>query len=390
MSPPEHTSGVADNTAGSALPPDIHLLPVVQPPVAPLPAERRRRTWFWGAGVALAAGLGLVLYFQPWLPGPVPVATEIAAFAPVTRVLAVNGRIAALHSVDVRAVVGGPLAAVLVSEGDTVRANAALARVDAASQQAVLRQAVAGMDAALVAQAQAQATYARTEALGANVARSLLESAETAVQSATQEVARMTALVDQAQIQLANFTIRAPMDGTVLALNVDPGQIIDPATVLLTLADLSALSVETDVDEAYATQIRAGLPAVLQLAGDMSAHDGRVSFVSQRVDPATGGLAVKLAFDQAVNAPVGLTVTANIIVDQQDAALTAPRSAIRTGDAGAAVFVVADGIALRRAVSVIDWPAARLIVTGGLVPGDLLIVDATGISDGQAVQAGPR
>ncbi len=340
--------------------------------------------------MALAAGLGLVLYFQPWLPGPVPVATEIAAFAPVTRVLAVNGRIAALHSVDVRAVVGGPLAAVLVSEGDTVRANAALARVDAASQQAVLRQAVAGMDAALVAQAQAQATYARTEALGANVARSLLESAETAVQSATQEVARMTALVDQAQIQLANFTIRAPMDGTVLALNVDPGQIIDPATVLLTLADLSALSVETDVDEAYATQIRAGLPAVLQLAGDMSAHDGRVSFVSQRVDPATGGLAVKLAFDQAVNAPVGLTVTANIIVDQQDAALTAPRSAIRTGDAGAAVFVVADGIALRRAVSVIDWPAARLIVTGGLVPGDLLIVDATGISDGQAVQAGPR
>ena len=73
------------------------------------------------------------------------------------------------------------------------------------------------------------------------------------------------------------------MAGTVLALYVDPGQNVDPSTVLLTLADLSQLIVETNVDEAYATQIRAGMPAVLQLAGDAASHDGRVSFVSQRV-----------------------------------------------------------------------------------------------------------
>jgi len=37
-------------------------------------------------------------------------------------------------------------------------------------------------------------------------------------------------------------------------------------------------------------------------------------------------------------------------------------------------------------VTVIDWPAARLIVTGGLEPGDMLIIDAAGLSDGQAVR----
>jgi hypothetical protein len=36
-------------------------------------------------------------------------------------------------------------------------------------------------------------------------------------------------------------------------------------------------------------------------------------------------------------------------------------------------------------VTVVDWPAARLIVTDGLSEGDVLITDAAGIADGQAV-----
>jgi RND family efflux transporter MFP subunit len=235
-------------------------------------------------------------------------------------------------------------------------------------------------------QAQAQATLERTRALGANVARTALENAESAAQMAAQDVARMTALVDQAQIQLGHFTVRAPMTGTVLSRNVELGQSIDPSTVLMTIADLGQSRVETDVDEAYATQIRAGMSAVLQLTGETATREGRVTFVSQRVDPATGGLAVKLAFDTPVTAPVGLTVTANIVIDRQDAALTVPRTAIRTENGGTSVLVVKEGIAQLRPVTVIDWPASRLIVTDGLVPGDVVILDATGIADGQRVR----
>jgi hypothetical protein len=83
--------------------------------------------------------------------------------------------------------------------------------------------------------------------------------------------------------------------------------------------------------------------------------------------------------------PVGLTVTANIIVDQQSAALTAPRSAIMPDASGAALFLAKDGRAVRTPVTVIDWPAARLVVTSGLVPGDRVIVTAAGLTDGQAV-----
>ena len=368
-------------------------LPAVRSqPAAQVPGAKRfgRRAWVWAICLAVAGGAGLGLYIQPWAAGALPVAVEITAAAPVTRVLAVNGRIAASHSVDVRALIGGTLADVHVATGDVVQQGTVLAGIDAAAQRAAVRQAMAGLDAALLAQAEAGDVFARAEALGDNVARTVRDAAARAAQLAQQDVARAAAMVDQAQVQLELHAIRAPLTGTVLSLNVEPGQSIDPSTVLMTLADLDRLVVEADVDEAYATQMRTGLPAVLQLVGETTTRPGIVSLVSQRVDTATGGLAVELRPDDPVIAPVGLTVTINIIVDSIDAAITAPRAAIQTGDAGDAVFVVVDGTAQRRPVSVIDWPAARLIVTRGLSPGDMLILDATGITDGQAVRVEDR
>jgi hypothetical protein len=82
---------------------------------------------------------------------------------------------------------------------------------------------------------------------------------------------------------------------------------------------------------------------------------------------------------------VGLTVAANIIVDQREAALTVPRTALRPDGSATGVFVVEDGAARLQPVTVVEWPAARLIVTTGLAEGDMVITDATGIAEGQAV-----
>jgi hypothetical protein len=91
-------------------------------------------------------------------------------------------------------------------------------------------------------------------------------------------------------------------------------------------------------------------------------------------------LAVKITPDAALTAPVGLTVTANVVVDDTTA-LTVPRAALQ----GGAVFVLVGKAARLTPVTVIEWPAARLIVTEGLAEGDAVIVDATGLTDGQIV-----
>ncbi len=338
----------------------------------------------------LTAGVLVGLaWFRPWTTGVTEVPVEVVALGPVSRVLAVNGRVAGKVSVDVRPQVNGTLLAVYVSEGDVVDVGHVLAAIDPATEAAMVRQALAGLDASLVAQADAQSNYARTEALGTNVARVTLENAARSVQSAAQEVARTTALLEQAQIQLSRFTIRAGVGGSILSLTAEPGQSVEPASVLMTIADLGQLVVRTDVDETYATQIRTGQPATLLLAGEAEVRPAHVSFVSQRVDAATGGLAIELATQTPLAAPIGLTVTANITVDDRAAAITLPRTAIVRDDSGSGVFVVTAGIARRQPVGLIDWPATRLIVTDGLRTGDQVITDATGITDGQAVRVAP-
>jgi RND family efflux transporter MFP subunit len=364
-----------------------HAKPVSVPALRPakLAPAPKRRFWLWMVSGLMAVVLVAVGYTQVWMTGPPVVTLEVARMAPVTRLLAVNGRIAAVNSVDIRPVVTGGLTAIAVSEGDLVQTGQILAQVDAAAQNANVRQAAAGLDAALVTQQQAIEGYERALALGPRIATAVLETNAHVVQTAAQDVARQSAALEQAQVILANHTIRAPRAGTIVALEAELGQLASPTTPLLTLADLSDLVVEADVDEAYATQIAVGQPAVLQLAGEANNRDGRISFVSALVDVATGGLAVKISFDDPVLAPIGLTVATNIIVESRAAALSVPRTALRTDADGTGILKVRDDRAVFQPVKVVDWPAARLIVTAGLAEGDVVITDPTGVESGQFV-----
>lgn len=353
----------------------------------PSPTAPKRRWGLWAIAAVVGIGLAGFAASQIWMSGPPLAAVEIAALAPVTRVLAVNGQVTAARSVEMKPLVTGTITAVPVAEGDQVLAQQILVQIDTAAQNAIVRQAVAALDAATVNREQATEAYDRAVSLGANLAKTARDVDANALALATQEVARQTAALDQALVGLENHSLRAPVAGTILSLDAQLGQLVNPATSLLTLADLGSLLVEADVDEAYATQITTGLPAILRLAGEASNRDGHVSFVSARVDATTGGLAIKMAFDAPVIAPVGLTVTANIIVEQNNAALSVPRTALRETADGKAVFVIHEGKAKLQSVEVVDWPAARLIVTAGLSEGDTVITDATGIEDGQSIAA---
>ncbi len=354
-------------------------------PVAVKPAKPKRR-WLFVLAAGLVLGAGGVIWWQPWVAAVPLVTVETVAPAALTRVLAVNGRIAALHPVEVRTSVVGTVLEVLKSEGDSVTPGEVIARIDAIGSQAAVRQALAALDAGTVAQAQAATDVQRLRSLGDNVTRNAVEDATRTLQSAGQEIDRLAALVDQAQIQLAKYTITAPIAGTVLIRGVQPGQTADATTVLFTLADTAPPVVQTEVDEAYAAQIGLGQEAVLQLVGENATHPGRVSFVAPRVNPDTGALVVKITPDPPLIAPVGLTVTANIVVDRQAAALSIPRAAVMAGTDPPFVLMLDGTIARKREVAVIEWPAARLIVTSGLTAGERVIADATGLVDGQTVR----
>jgi len=357
-------------------------------PSAPKSWPRRHMAWLMAGAVLLVGGVVYAALARPWEPRPAVVAVEIVSEGPVVQVLAVNGRVAASQAVKVRSAVSGQAIEVHAEEGASVRTGDVLVQLDTAQPRALLDQARAALDAGLVRQQQAQANADRARALGDNATRSAREDAELSLTAASNEASRLRAAVDQAQSQLAQYTITAPLDGVVLDRAVDRGQLVDTQTELFTIADLGQLLVETDVDEIYSSRIQAGLKVLLKPAGDSVAKDGTVIFAAPSVDPATGGRAIKIAFDNAVDLPVGLTVNANIIVSETDAALSVPRSAIVTEGTQNHLLVLENGIVVERSIAFSDWPAGRVIVTDGLAAGDAVILVPAAVKPGQAAVAG--
>jgi membrane fusion protein, multidrug efflux system len=325
--------------------------------------------WILTLLVLLAAALAYALTARPWEPKPLAVAVEAVEPGTISQVLAVNGRVAPRLQVKVRSAVSAQAIAVLADEGDRVMRGQVIVRLDPAQPQALVSQARAALEAGLVAEQQAQATLDRARALGENTPRATREDAERALVSASNEVARLRSVLDQTESQLAQYTITAPLSGVVLERTIDQGQLVDTQSELFTIADLSTLVVETDVDEIYSARMRAGLRAILKPAGDTTTRTGSVSFAAPTVDPSTGGRAIRIAFDEPVSLPVGLTVSANIIVSEAPSALSVPRGAIISEGGESSVLVIEDGVAVRRGVGFEDWPAERVVVTSGLAAG---------------------
>jgi len=326
--------------------------------------------WF-----TLGSGLG---------PPSVPIQTLVAG--PVTRVVAVTGRTAAETQVNITAAVSARVEAVPVAEGDQVAANDLLVTLDDSRQQLVVHQALSSLEAAKLARQAAREDADRADALGARIPATEREDAHRALQRAENEVDRLTAALEQAQIGLSDFRITAPFAGTILTRSVDVGDRVDPAKVLMRLADLNPIHVEVEVDEAYAAVLRIGQHVDLQLTGREGILAGQVAFIADEVDPVTGGVRLNVAFDTPPVAPTGLTTVANIRVARVADALTVPRTALlEDAKNGLAVFLLRNERAVRTPIEIIDWPEDRVQVTEGLAEGATIILAPEGISDGDRV-----
>ena len=336
--------------------------------------------------LAIILAAGLAWFFVPRAE-QVQVVTVQRGDA--VQALAVNGRIRPRLSVDVQSPVAGTVLELPFDVGDRVASGTLLARIDDGPQRAAIREADAAIATQRAILAQARRDLARFQALGEFVTRQRVEQARLAVVQGTRELHRLQATRGQAQEVQQRYVVRAPFSGVILERPVDRGQTIGPETIIYRLADLEAPEVTAEVDEAYAARLRTGTIGLIELAGHNNPVRASVVHIEPRVDATTGAREVRLRLLEAIDfVPAGQTVSVNLIVDRRSSAISIPRSAILDSESNPHVrYIDNDGRVAERAIKFLDWPAAQVIVTGGLDPGMEVLADPEAAEPGTRVKA---
>ena len=392
----------------------------------------RGRMVFWG----MAALLALLVLFMTLRPQPVWVDAVAVSRQALTVTIIEEGHTRVKDRYVVSAPVAGYLRRIELQVGDRVMPQQLLtqleplkstvldarSRAEARAHVAASRASLAAAEEQVAAAAAdhdlAQSDLARLQKLAADqlVSAETLQKAEAAVQRSSANLRSARFGVDVARHELAAaqtrldvsaasggdggtelVAIRSPIAGAVLQRLRQSEGVVSPGQPLLELGDPTALEVVVDVQSFDAVRIKPGMP--VELAGW---GGDRLAAVVRTVEPvgftdvsALGVEEQRVRVVVDISAPReawqslgdGYRVDAHFILWQQPDVLVMPASAVFEEDGQTMVFVIADGVVSRRAVTTGRSDGFLVQVTDGLQAGEQVVRHPdNALSDGARVR----
>ena len=368
-----------------------------------------------------------------------PVEAYQAVRSDLVQSVVASGRIMTPQRVAVGAVITGRVERIPVQEGQSVRRGDILVALDDRDERAAVAQARAavaqaeakvrqlrelGLPAAEqgLAQAQANLTQARRQYERAadlkargfvsqsalddaqrnlDVAESQLRAAKLQVESnsaAGSEFAVAQTALEQAraslgvaQAKLDDTVIRAPVDGTLIARAVEPGNVVQPGKELMALAPAGETQVVVQIDEKNLAQLRVGQKALGSAdAFPRERFAAELVYINPGIDALRGAVEVKLRVaDPPEYLRQDMTVSVDIEVARSAGTVVVPAEVVREANSVQPwVLAVDGGRAMRRAVKLGLKGDGRMEVLEGVAPGDLLVSAAQpAVKIGQRVRA---
>jgi multidrug efflux system membrane fusion protein len=355
--------------------------PRPRPPAASAPALR--------VGPALLAILALAAGCSGGRKPPPPrvsVAVATVVERPMPVALAATGTVEPVEEAKVGSQVGGVVTRIAFREGDDVAAGQVLIELDPRPFQAVLDQALGGL-----ARDRAQAQNARLEAERAErllerqlIPQSELDQKRAAAAAYAAAMQADSATVAAARLDLHYASIRAPISGRSGEVTVRTGDLVRAATSdpLVTINRIHPVRVRFTVPESdvpLVQRYRDAGPRVRVRSGDGDSLDleGRLVFVDNAVDEASGTLLLKGEFPNSDGRLTpGQFVDARLVLYVEPRAVTVPAPAVSSGQRGTYVYVVnADSTATTRSVEIERIVDEIAVVKSGLKPGETVITD---------------
>jgi len=330
---------------------------------------------------------------------PVGVTTVTAAKRDLAVELTATGTVTPLSSVDMRPQLTSVVSKVHIREGQFVKAGELLFTLDSRTDEAKVAQAQAQVarDQAALADAQRQLTRSR-ELLAQNfISQGAVDANQATVDAQTALVASDRAALAAARVALGYARVTAPSAGRAGTINVYPGSAVQAnTTTLVTVTQLDPIAVafslpQRHLADALAALPGGGAPVSATLPEGAGKLEGRLKFVDNLVDPASGTVKVKAVFDNAggklwPGAFVNVSMTARTLKD----AVIVPQAAIIQSARGNIVYVVQGGKAEARPVQLVHTEGDDAAVTG-VQAGDKIVLDGRqNLRPGSAVAERPR
>jgi RND family efflux transporter MFP subunit len=346
---------------------------------------------------------------------PIAVTTAQVALTEVTGAIDAGGVVHARVIAAIAARILAPIREVRVLPGDRVRAGQTLIVLDgddlAAGARAARAAVLAAEQGASATAAELQAAnaglvlarashdrIAGLQAKGSATAQELdevvaaLRSAEARVAAASARASQTAsafesarAAGDQASTVHSFTSIVAPFDGVVTEKLVEPGNMTSPGMTLLRLEDTRGFRLDVRVDESRIAQIRHGDRVPVFLGAATSSIVGIVVEVSRAVDADERSFLVKIALPHEDGVRSGTFGKARFRGTSRRA-VTVPASAIVRRGQLTSVFVVENGFARVRLVSLRESE-----VLAGLTDSEVVILSPpAGVIDGRRVSVEGR
>lgn len=323
-----------------------------------------------------------------------PVEVVPVAARSVEYVVTSVGSVEAFEIVQVTARVPGAIERVHFAEGDVVRESDVLAEIEPGRYRLEVATAQASLEKAVAAVAEAAAGLERREGVVERnpglIPAEELQAWRTRLRTARAESTSAHVALQRAEMNLGDALARAPVSGTIESRDVQTGQYVQPGTLLTTLVRRDPLLLRFNVHEQDAPRMKQGMTVRFTVRESERALSARITHAAESADPATRMVAVTAEVTDPergrlwpgsfaeVTVPVGGAVAAPVI----------PQTAIRPSERGFLAYVVAEGTARERVLTLgLRTPEGEVEVREGLALGESLVVrGAEALSDGAAVR----
>ena len=346
--------------------------------------------------IVLAAYLLLANREPPAQPAPPPTSVGVIVVTeqPVTLTTELPGRTSPFETSDVRPQVDGIIRARLFTEGDYVRQGQPLYRIDPVTYEAKVANARAALAHARASTVAAEGQVRRYAELVKRdfVSKQLYDNAISAAGEARADVQAQAASLRSAQIDLDRTTIRAPISGRIGRSLYTTGALVKAGqdNALTTIQRLDPIYVDIQQSSADVLRLReqtlAGqvasdkAPVRLQLeSGSMYPETGTLSFADVTVDPATGSQTLRAVFPNPQHLLLpGMFVRGQLSQGVQSRGILVPQRAVSRDERGRPTVIIVgkNNMAELRVIQADHTVGVNWLVTGGLKPGDRVIVDA--------------